>query len=66
MPSTSVFEEQSKTFKNNLLKSNSGETFIIEAGSTMYWNKYTKYENIFVKDLMKEWGAHLFPEDYKL
>jgi hypothetical protein len=22
-------------------------------------------ENIFVKDLMKEWGAHLFPEDYK-
>ena len=22
-------------------------------------------KNIFVKDLMKEWGAHLFPEDYK-
>ncbi len=50
MPSTSVFEEQSKTFKNNLLKSNSSETFIIEAGSTMYWNKYTKYENIFGLD----------------
>ena len=22
-------------------------------------------ENMFVKDLMREWGAHLFPEDYK-
>ena len=22
-------------------------------------------ENMFVKDLMKEWGAHLFPENYK-
>ncbi len=21
-------------------------------------------ENMFVKDLMKEWGAHLFPENY--
>ncbi len=50
MPSTSVFEKQSKTFKNNLLKSKSSETFIIEAGSTMYWNKYTKYENIFGLD----------------
>ena len=23
-------------------------------------------ENIFVKDLMKEWGAHLFPKDYNI
>ena len=22
-------------------------------------------ENMFVKDLMREWGTHLFPEDYK-
>ncbi len=50
MPSTSVFEKQSKTFKNNLLKSKSSETFVIEAGSTMYWNKFTKYENIFGLD----------------
>ena len=50
MPSTSIFEKQSKTFKNNLLKSKSSETFVIEAGSTMYWNKYTKYENIFGLD----------------
>ena len=26
---------------------------------------YESSENIFMKDLMKEWGAHLFPEDYK-
>ncbi len=50
MPSTSVFEKQSKSFRNNLLKSKSSETFVIEAGSTMYWNKYTKYENIFGLD----------------
>ena len=50
MPSTSIFEKQSKTFKDNLLKSKSSETFVIEAGSTMYWNKYTKYENIFGLD----------------
>ncbi len=50
MPSTSVFEKQSKIFKNNLLKSKSSETFVIEAGSTMYWNKYSKYENIFGLD----------------
>jgi len=34
----------------NLLRSKSNETFVIEAGSTMYWNKYTKYENIFGLD----------------
>ena len=22
-------------------------------------------KNMFVKDLMREWGTHLFPEDYK-
>ena len=26
---------------------------------------YESSENIFMKDLMKEWGPHLFPEDYK-
>ena len=43
-------EKPIKTFKNNLLKSKSSETFVIEAGSSMYWNKYTKYENIFGLD----------------
>ena len=26
---------------------------------------YESSENIFVKDIMKQWGAHLFPKDYK-
>ena len=47
MPSSSIFEKQSKSFKNNLLKSKLSQTFVIEAGSTMYWNKYTNTENIF-------------------
>tara|TARA_B100000315_G_C14179784_1_gene408352 strand:- start:20 stop:262 length:243 start_codon:yes stop_codon:yes gene_type:complete len=30
------------------------------------WVKlYESTENTFVKDLMTEWGAHLFPNDYK-
>ena len=29
------------------------------------WIKlYESTENIFVKELMKEWGAHIFPEDF--
>jgi len=47
MPSTSIFEKQSNAFKNNLLKSSNKEIFVIEAGSTMYWNKLTNPENIF-------------------
>ena len=31
------------------------------------WIKlYESTENVFVKDLMKEWGAHLFPEEYSI
>ena len=26
---------------------------------------YESSENMFVKDLMREWGSHLFPEEYK-
>ena len=26
---------------------------------------YESSENMFMKDLMKEWGTHIFPEDYK-
>ena len=29
-------------------------------------NLFESAENMFVKDLMKEWGAHLFPENYKI
>ena len=28
-------------------------------------NLFESSENMFVKDLMKEWGTHLFPKDYK-
>ena len=29
-------------------------------------NLYESTDNTFVKDLMKEWGPHFFPEDYEL
>jgi transketolase len=54
MPSTSIFEKQQNSFKTKLLQSKLGKTFVIEAGSTMYWNKYTQSENIFGID---EFGA---------
>ena len=47
MPSTSLFEKQPTSFQKNLLKSSLGQIFVIEAGSTMYWNKFTEEENIF-------------------
>jgi transketolase len=47
MPSTSLFEKQPSSFQKNLLKSSLGQIFVIEAGSTMYWNKFTEEENIF-------------------
>ena len=51
MPSTSIFEKQSRSFKITLLDSKLDETFVIEAGSTMYWNKFTNSENIFGLDV---------------
>ena len=54
MPSTSIFERQNNFFKKKLLQSKLGQTFVIEAGSTMYWNKFTQAENIFGID---EFGA---------
>ena len=51
MPSTSIFEKQSRSFKITLLDSKLDETFVIEAGSTMYWNKFTNSENIFGLDI---------------
>ena len=37
-----------------MMKSSLGQIFVIEAGSTMYWNKFTNQENIFGID---EFGA---------
>ena len=37
-----------------------------DAIDPLVWTKlYESTDNMFVKDLMKEWCAHLFPEDYK-
>ena len=54
MPCTSLFDSQKNSFKNKLLQSKLNQIFVIEAGSTMYWNKYTNQENIFGID---EFGA---------
>ncbi|MDC3122798.1 transketolase [Alphaproteobacteria bacterium] len=54
MPGSSVFDEQQASFKKKLLQSKLEQVFVIEAGSSMYWNKYTQSENIFGID---EFGA---------
>ena len=47
MPSSSLFDQQSASFRKKLFQSKLDEVFVIEAGSTMYWNKFTSTENIF-------------------
>jgi transketolase len=47
MPSSSLFDQQSASFQKKLFQSKLNEVFVIEAGSTMYWNKFTSTENIF-------------------
>ena len=48
------------------LRDDAGKELIQQLGqylSSEDWiNVFESSENIFVKDLMKEWGAHLFPE----
>ena len=51
------------------LRDDAGQELIDQLGqylSTEDWvSLFESTENMFVKDLMKEWGAHLFPENYK-
>ena len=51
------------------LRDDAGQELIGELGqylSSEDWvSVFESTENMFVKDLMKEWGAHLFPENYK-
>ena len=51
------------------LRDDAGQELIVQLGqylSAEDWvSLFESSKNIFVKDLMKEWGAHLFPEDYK-
>ena len=51
------------------LRDDAGSELIGQLGEyispTDWVRLFESSENMFVKDLMKEWGAHLFPEDYK-
>ena len=51
------------------LRDDAGQELIEQLGqylSTEDWvSLFESTENMFVKDLMKEWGVHLFPENYK-
>ena len=57
----SVLNEQEDSFKNQLSQTNGA---IINQED--WANLYETSENIFVKDLMKKWGLHLFPKNYKI
>ena len=51
------------------LRDNAGRELIGQLGQYLasedWVSLYESSENIFMKDLMKEWGKHLFPKDYK-
>jgi len=52
------------------LRNDAGHELIKELGqyiSPEDWIQlYESIDNTFVKDLMKEWGAELFPVDYRM
>ena len=52
------------------LRDNAGQELIGQLSQYLspedWVSLFESSENMFVKDLMKEWGAHLFPEDYNL
>ena len=51
------------------LRDDAGKELIGQLGeyiSTEDWvSLFESAENTFMKDLMREWGNHLFPKDYK-
>ena len=51
------------------LRDDAGQELIGQLGQylspTDWVSLFESSENMFVKDLMKEWGAHLFPKDYQ-
>ena len=51
------------------LRDNAGQELIGQLSQYLspedWVSLFESTENMFVKDLMKEWGAQLFPEDYK-
>ena len=62
----SLLSEENRLYK---VRDDAGQQLIGQLGeyiSSEDWViLYESSENMFVKDLMKEWGAHLFPENYK-
>ena len=62
----SHLSEENRLYK---LRDDAGQELIGQLGqylSTEDWvSLFESTENMFVKDLMKKWGAHLFPENYK-
>ncbi len=52
------------------LQNNAGKELINQLesfiGSNDWVRIYESSDNPFVKDLMKEWGLHLFPKHYKI
>ena len=63
--SVGMLSEENRLCK---VRENAGKELMSQLGdiiSTPDWvNLFESTENMFVKDLMKEWGAHLFPKDY--
>ncbi len=63
--SVSYLSEENRLCK---LRDDAGRELILQLKSyisTEDWIKiYESTDNTFVKDLMKEWGMHFFPEDY--
>ena len=63
----SLLSEENRLSK---IRDDAGKELIDELGkliSSEDWIElYESIENTFVKDLMKEWGANLFPLDYKI
>ena len=51
------------------LRDDAGQELIGQLGEYIspedWLSIFESSENTFVKDLMKEWGNHLFPKDYK-
>ena len=51
------------------LRDDAGQELIGQLGEYISPEDWVSFfesiENTFVKDLMKEWGNHLFPKDYK-
>ena len=55
--------------RHSKLRDDAGQELIGQLGeyiSPEDWvSLFESTENTFVKDLMREWGNHLFPKDYK-